>query len=78
LFAVHPSLECPSQVRCSASYVSLGSGILTAPPEAWPISNEVAGVKLPDSKLAPDAKDFTRGLLFSSPINTSAICASYR
>ena len=44
----------------------LGSGVLTAAPEAWSIPQEVAGVKLPDSKLARDATDFTRGL--SAPV----------
>jgi hypothetical protein len=42
------------------------SDVLKAAPEAWPIPKEVAGIKLPDSKLARDATDFARGL--SAPV----------
>ena len=53
----------------------LGSGVLTAAPEAWPIPHEVAGVKLPDSKLARDATDFTRGL--SAPVVFNHVLRTY-
>jgi hypothetical protein len=53
----------------------LGSDVLTAAPEAWPIPQEVAGVKLPDSKLARDATDFTRGL--SAPVVFNHVLRSY-
>src|SRR6516162_11153293 len=52
-----------------------GSGVLAAAPEAWPIPQEVAGVKLPDSKLARDATDFTRGL--SAPIVFNHVLRTY-
>jgi hypothetical protein len=42
------------------------SDVLKAAPEAWPVPKEVAGVKLPDSKLARDAADYARGL--SAPV----------
>jgi hypothetical protein len=51
------------------------SDILTAAPEAWPIPQEVAGVKLLDSKLAREATDFTRGL--SSPLVFNHVLRSY-
>ena len=53
----------------------LGSDVLTAAPEAWPIPQEVAGVKLPDSKLARDATDFTRGL--SAPVVFNHVLRTY-
>lgn len=53
----------------------LGSGVLTAAPEAWPLPREVAGVKLPDSKLARDATDFTRGL--SAPVVFNHVLRTY-
>jgi hypothetical protein len=52
-----------------------GSDVLTAAPEAWPIPQEVAGVKLPDSKLARDATDFTRGL--SAPVVFNHVLRTY-
>jgi hypothetical protein len=42
------------------------SDILKAAPEAWPIPKEVAGIKLPDSKLAREATDYVRAL--SAPV----------
>src|SRR5689334_20314448 len=51
------------------------SDVLTSAPEAWPIPQVVAGVKLPDSKLARDATDFTRGL--SAPIVFNHVLRSY-
>jgi hypothetical protein len=42
------------------------SDVLKAAPESWPVPKEVAGFKLPDSKLARDATDFARGL--SAPV----------
>jgi hypothetical protein len=42
------------------------SDVLKAAPEAWPVPKEVAGVKLPDSKLARDATGYVRGL--SAPV----------
>jgi len=53
----------------------LGSDVLTAAPEAWPIPQEVAGVKLPDSKLAQDATDFTRAL--SAPLVFNHVLRTY-
>jgi hypothetical protein len=53
----------------------LGSGVLAAAPEAWPIPREVACVKLPDSKLARDATDFTRGL--SAPVVFNHVLRTY-
>ena len=41
-------------------------GVLKAAPEAWPLPSEVAGIKLPDSKLAREATDYVRGL--SAPV----------
>jgi hypothetical protein len=38
------------------------SDVLQAVPEAWPIPREVAGVELPDSKLARDATAYVREL----------------
>ena len=55
--------------------VFLGSDVLTAAPEAWPIPQEVAGVKLPDCKLARDATDFTRGL--SAPVVFNHVLRTY-
>jgi hypothetical protein len=52
-----------------------GSEILTAAPESWPIPKEVAGIKLPDSKLARDATDFTRGL--SAPVVFNHVLRTY-
>ena len=53
----------------------MGSGVLTVAPEAWPIPREVAGVKLPESKLARDATDFTRGL--SAPFVFNHVLRTY-
>jgi hypothetical protein len=53
----------------------LGGDVLAAAPEAWPIPREVAGVKLPDSKLARDATDFTRGL--SAPLLFNHVLRTY-
>src|SRR5215831_16695650 len=53
----------------------LGSDVLTAAPEAWPIPQEVAGVKLPDSKLARDATDYVRGL--SAPVVFNHVLRTY-
>jgi HD domain len=51
------------------------SGVLMAAPEAWPIPQEVAGIKLPDSKLARDATDFTREL--SAPVVFNHVLRTY-
>jgi hypothetical protein len=51
------------------------SNILAAGPEAWPIPREVAGVKLPDSKLAREATDFARGQ--STPIVFNHVLRTY-
>jgi hypothetical protein len=51
------------------------SDILKAAPEVWPIPREVAGVKLPDSKLARDATDYTRGL--SAPLVFNHVLRTY-
>jgi hypothetical protein len=51
------------------------SGILKAAPEAWPLPKEVAGVKLPDSKLARDATDYARGL--SAPVVFNHVLRTY-
>jgi hypothetical protein len=52
-----------------------GSNILQAAPEAWPVPKEVAGIKLPDSKLARDATDYVRGL--SAPIVFNHVLRTY-
>jgi hypothetical protein len=49
--------------------------ILKAAPEAWPLPGEVAGVKLPDSKLARDATDYVRGL--SAPVVFNHVLRTY-
>jgi hypothetical protein len=51
------------------------SDTLKAAPEAWPIPNEVAGVKLPDSRLARDATDYVRRL--SAPIVFNHVLRAY-
>jgi hypothetical protein len=51
------------------------SDILKAAPEAWPIPKEVAGVKLPDSRLARDATDYVRSL--SAPIVFNHVLRTY-
>jgi hypothetical protein len=51
------------------------SDILRATPEAWPIPKEVAGVKLPDSKLARDAADYVREL--SAPLVFNHVLRTY-
>jgi hypothetical protein len=51
------------------------SDILQAAPEAWPIPREVAGVELPDSKLARDATDYVREL--SAPIVFNHVLRTY-
>src|SRR5262245_26994964 len=53
----------------------LGSDVLTAAPEAWPIPQEVAGIKLPDSALAREATDFTRAL--SAPVVFNHVLRTY-
>jgi hypothetical protein len=50
-------------------------GVLTAAPEARPIPHEVAGVELPDGKLARVATDFTRGL--SAPVVFNHVLRTY-
>jgi len=52
-----------------------GGDVLAAAPEAWPVPKEVAGVRLPDSKLARDATDFTRGL--SAPLLFNHVLRTY-
>jgi len=51
------------------------SDILMAAPETWPVPKEVAGIKLPDSKLARDATDYTRAL--SAPIVFNHVLRTY-
>jgi hypothetical protein len=51
------------------------SDILRAAPEAWPIPRVVAGIKLPDSKLARDATDYARGL--SAPLVFNHVLRTY-
>jgi hypothetical protein len=51
------------------------SDILKAAPEAWPIPREVAGIELPDSKLARDATDYVRGL--SAPVVFNHVLRTY-
>jgi hypothetical protein len=53
----------------------LDSDALTAAPETWPIPQEVAGIKLPDSTLAREATDFTRAL--SAPVVFNHVLRSY-
>jgi hypothetical protein len=49
--------------------------VLRAAPEAWPMPGEVAGVRLPDSKLARDATDYIRGL--SAPLVFNHVLRTY-
>ena len=49
--------------------------VLKAAPEAWPLPTEVAGVKLPDSKLAREATDYVRGL--SAPVVFNHVLRTY-
>jgi hypothetical protein len=51
------------------------SDILKAAPDAWPLPREVAGVKLPDSKLAQEATDYVRGL--SAPVVFNHVLRTY-
>jgi hypothetical protein len=51
------------------------SDVLKAAPEGWPIPREVAGIKLPDSKLARDATDYARGL--SAPVVFNHVLRTY-
>ncbi len=53
----------------------LDSDVLTAEPETWPLPQEVAGIKLPDSTLAREATDFTRAL--SAPVVFNHVLRSY-
>jgi len=53
----------------------LDSDVLTAAPEEWPIPQEVAGVKLPDSTLAREATDFSRAL--SAPVVFNHVLRTY-
>jgi hypothetical protein len=50
-------------------------GVLKAAPEAWPLPSEVAGIKLPDSKLAREATDYVRGL--SAPVVFNHVLRTY-
>ena len=51
------------------------SDVLQAVPEAWPLPREVAGVELPDSKLARDATDYVREL--SAPVVFNHVLRTY-
>jgi hypothetical protein len=51
------------------------SDILRPAPEPWPIPQDVAGVRLPDSKLARDATDYVRGL--SAPVVFNHVLRTY-
>src|SRR3954447_11068933 len=53
----------------------LDSDLLKAAPEVWPIPQEVAGIKLPDSTLAREATDFTRAL--SAPVVFNHVLRTY-
>jgi len=53
----------------------LDSDVLTAAPEDWPIPQEVAGVKLPDSTLAREATDFSRAV--SAPVVFNHVLRTY-
>jgi hypothetical protein len=53
----------------------LDSDVLTAAPEARPIPQEVAGIKLPGSTLAREATDFTRAL--SAPVVFNHVLRTY-
>jgi hypothetical protein len=53
----------------------LDSDVLTAEPETWPLPQEVAGIKLPDSTLARGATDFTRAV--SAPVVFNHVLRSY-
>ncbi len=51
------------------------SDVLQAVPEAWPIPREVAGVEMPDSKLAREATDYVREL--SAPVVFNHVLRTY-
>jgi hypothetical protein len=51
------------------------SGVLQAAREAWPIPREVAGIELPDTKLARDATDYVREL--SAPLVFNHVLRTY-
>jgi hypothetical protein len=53
----------------------LDNDVLTVPPEAWPIPDEVDRIKLPDSTLARAATDFTRAL--SPPVVFNHVLRTY-
>jgi hypothetical protein len=59
----------------AAAPEAVKSDILRAAPEAWPVPREVAGIKLPGSKLARDATDYTRGL--SAPLVFNHVLRTY-
>jgi hypothetical protein len=73
------SATCGALALGSAGAAAAGeakkSDILKAAPETWPIPKEVAGVKLPDSKLARDATDHVRGL--SAPVVFNHVLRTY-
>ena len=54
------------------------SDVLQAVPEAWPIPREVAGVELPDSKLARDATDYVREIAVSNKFRNSTFFSGGR
>jgi hypothetical protein len=51
------------------------SDLLKPAPEAWPIPKEVAGIKIPDTRLARDATDYVRGL--SAPVVFNHVLRTY-
>ena len=53
----------------------LDSDVLMAAPEAWPIPQEVAGIKLPNSTLALEATDFSRAV--SAPVVFNHVLRTY-
>lgn len=52
-----------------------GSSVLQAAPESWPLPAEVAGVRLPDSRLAREATEFVREL--SAPVVFNHVLRTY-
>jgi hypothetical protein len=53
----------------------LDSDVLTEAPEVWPIPEEVAGIKLPDSTLAREATEFSRTV--SAPVVFNHVMRTY-
>lgn len=69
------SAACGSLALARLALGGETANVLKAAPETWPVPKEVAGVSLPDSKLAREATDFARGL--SAPIVFNHVMRTY-